>query len=124
MASAGLPPARWLRISGSGGTRVPAPWFANAPKRPFAARNAFKKVCPYKGLILFDVLVLLGSPPHFPFLVISMACSAFWLTGSEGEPMPVPEMSRAALCAMRFRFAALVYTCACEIELQPNQTIS
>jgi hypothetical protein len=27
--------------------------------------------------------------------------------------MPVPEMSRAALCAMRFRFAALVYTCAC-----------
>ncbi|WMT79393.1 hypothetical protein [Bradyrhizobium sp. Ash2021] len=39
-----------------------APWFAKAPKSLFAARNAFRKVCLWKGLILFDVLVLLGSP--------------------------------------------------------------
>jgi hypothetical protein len=52
---------------------VSAAWFAKAPKRPFAARNAFKKVCPYKGLILLDVLVLLGSP------MITMECAFCWV---------------------------------------------
>ena len=51
-------------------------------------------------------------------------CWSFWLTGSIGEPIPVPEMSFPALRAMRLPLAAFAYTCACEIDDQPNQAIN
>jgi hypothetical protein len=38
--------------------------------------------------------------------------------------MPVPEMSFAAPLAISFRLAAFVSTCACEIDVQPNQAMS
>jgi len=52
------------------------------------------------------VPILLGSPRHFSILNPSMGCASFWLTGSEGEPIPVPEMSLAPSRDILLRLAA------------------
>ena len=49
LASAGLPPERWLRISGSGGRCVRRPPFAKALKRSLASTDALRLVASLKS---------------------------------------------------------------------------
>jgi hypothetical protein len=62
------------------------------------------------GVLLrgLQVRILLGSPHAYLTSFFSMGCAPFWLTGSLGEPLSVPEMSLPAAAAARLRSAPRV----------------